>query len=71
MTGIGNLALRDCPPAHATAPREAAMNKQAVYHALEEFLTVFFLAAGPALGAAIVPARLRGLVPGLLAFLRR
>jgi len=47
------------------------MNKQAVYHALEEFLTVFFLAAGPALGAAIVPARLRGLVPGLLAFLRR
>lgn len=50
---------------------EYAMNRQAVYDTLQEFLTVFFLAAGPALGAAIAVAWLVGLALGLFAVLTR
>jgi flagellar biosynthesis protein FliQ len=47
------------------------MTKQAVYDALQEFVTVTFLAAGPALGAAIAVAWLVGLTLGLFAVLTR
>jgi hypothetical protein len=47
------------------------MNKQAVLNYLEEFVTVFFLAAGPALGAVIALVWLVGLVLGLIAVLTR
>lgn len=47
------------------------MTKQAVYDALQEVLTVTFLAAGPALGAVIAVAWLVGLVLGLVAVLTR
>lgn len=55
-----------------TSPAEEfAMNRQAVYDTLQEFVTVFFLAAGPALGAAIAAAWLVGLILGLFAVLTR
>jgi len=47
------------------------VKKQAISGALEEFVTIFFLAAGPALGAAIAVAWLVGLVLGLFAVLTR
>jgi len=47
------------------------MNRQAVLDTLQEAVTVFFLAAGPALGAAIAVAWLAGLVLGLFALLTR
>ena len=47
------------------------MNRQAVLDSLQEFLTVFFLTAGPALGAAVALAWLVGLVWGLIALLTR
>ncbi len=47
------------------------MKKQAISGALEEFVTIFFLAAGPVLGAAIAIAWLVGLVLGLFAVLTR
>jgi hypothetical protein len=50
---------------------EAEVKKQAVSKGLEEFITIFFLAAGPALGAAIALAWLVGLVLGLIAVLTR
>jgi hypothetical protein len=43
------------------------MNKQAVFEDLQELVTLFFLAAGPALGALIAVAWLLGLVLGLFA----
>ncbi len=50
---------------------EADVKKRAISGALEEFVTIFFLAAGPALGAAIAVAWLVGLVLGLFAVLTR
>jgi len=50
---------------------EAGMNKQAVLENLQELVTLFFLAAGPALGAAIAVAWLVGLVLGLFAVITR
>lgn len=50
---------------------EAEVKKQAISNALEEFVTIFFLAAGPVLGAAIATAWLIGLVLGLFAVLTR
>jgi len=47
------------------------MNKQAVLEDLQKLVTLFFLAAGPALGAAIAVAWLIGLGLGLLAVLTR
>jgi len=47
------------------------MTKQAILDGLQELFTVFFLAAGPALGAAIALAFLTGLVLGLFAVLTR
>ena len=47
------------------------MDRQAVYDTLQEFLTVTFLTAGPALGAAIAVGWLVGLVLGLIAVLTR
>ena len=47
------------------------MNRQEAYDALQEFVTVTFLTAGPALGAAIAAAWLVGLVLGLFAVLTR
>ena len=47
------------------------MNRQAVLDTLQEFVTVFFLTAGPALGAAIALAWLVGLAWGLVAVLAR
>jgi hypothetical protein len=61
-------------PARASslqAVAEAEVKKQAVSKGLEEFITIFFLAAGPALGAAIAVAWLVGLVLGLVAVLTR
>jgi hypothetical protein len=64
----GKLSLfHRCP----SPTEEFAMNRQAVYDTLQEFVTVFFLAAGPALGAAIAVAWLAGLVLGLIAVLTR
>ena len=40
------------------------MNRQAVFDLLEEVLTISFLTAGPALGAAIALAWLIGLISG-------
>ena len=50
---------------------EADVKKQAISGALEEFITIFFLAAGPVLGAVIAVAWLVGLVLGLIAVLTR
>ncbi len=47
------------------------MTKQAFLDSLQELVTLFFLAAGPALGAAIALAWLVGLVLGLFAVLTR
>jgi len=47
------------------------MNSQAVLDTLQEMVTVFFLAAGPALGAAIALAWVTGLILGLFAVLTR
>jgi hypothetical protein len=47
------------------------MNRQATYDALQELVTVTFLTAGPALGAAIALAWLLGLALGLFAVLTR
>ena len=47
------------------------MNKEAVVENLQEFVTVFFLAAGPVLGAAIAAAWLVGLALGLVAVITR
>ncbi|MFB3921875.1 MAG: hypothetical protein ACE145_09145 [Terriglobia bacterium] len=47
------------------------MNRQAVYDTLQELVTVTFLSAGPALGAAIALAWLIGLTLGLFAVLTR
>ena len=56
----------------STSPaRVYAMNRQAVYDTLQEFVTVTFLTAGPALGAAIAVAWLVGLALGLFAVLTR
>jgi len=50
---------------------EADVKMQAISGALEEFITIFFLAAGPVLGAVIAVAWLVGLVLGLIAVLTR
>lgn len=50
---------------------EAGMNKQAVVEDLQELVTLFFLTAGPALGAAIAVAWLVGLGLGLFAVVTR
>jgi type III secretory pathway component EscS len=47
------------------------MNRQAILNALEEAVLIFFLTAGPVLGAAIAFAWLVGLVLGLFAVLTR
>lgn len=47
------------------------MNKQAIFNNLDELVTIVFLAAGPALGAAIAVAWLVGLGLGLFAVLTR
>lgn len=47
------------------------MNRQAVSNFLEEAVTVFFLTAGPALGAVIALAWLIGLIYGTLTVLLR
>jgi len=47
------------------------MDRQAVFDTLQEFVTVTFLTAGPALGAAIAVAWLVGLVLGLFAVVTR
>jgi hypothetical protein len=47
------------------------MNKQAVLEDLHEMVTLFFLAAGPALGALIAVAWRVGLVLGLFAVITR
>ena len=47
------------------------MNRQAVYDTLQELVTVTFLSAGPALGAAIAVAWLIGLTLGIFAVLTR
>lgn len=47
------------------------MSRQGIYDALEEVVTVFFLTAGPALGAAIAVAWLIGLICGTCAALFR
>lgn len=47
------------------------MTRQAVYDTWEEVVTIVFLTAGPALGAAIAVAWLVGLVVGLIAVLTR
>jgi len=48
-----------------------SMNRQGILNTLEEAVSVFFLAAGPALGAAIALAWVLGLVLGLFAVLTR
>ena len=53
------------------AATEVGMNRQGILNALEEVVSIFFLAAGPALGAAIAFAWLLGLVLGLFAVLTR
>jgi hypothetical protein len=50
---------------------EIGVKKQGIPGVLEEFVTIFFLAAGPALGAAIALVWLVGLVLGLFAVLTR
>ncbi len=47
------------------------MTRQAFLDGLQELATLFFLAAGPALGAAIALAWLVGLVLGVFAVLTR
>jgi hypothetical protein len=47
------------------------MNKQAVFEDLQELVTLFFLAAGPALGALIAVTWLIGLALGLFAVITR
>lgn len=47
------------------------MNRQAALDTLQEVVTIFFLTAGPALGAAIAVAWVVGLVLGLFAVLTR
>jgi hypothetical protein len=47
------------------------MNRQAFLNRLEEGISIFFLAAGPVLGAAIALAWVLGLVMGLFAVLTR
>jgi hypothetical protein len=47
------------------------MNRHGVYDAPQEVVTITFLSAGPALGAAIAVASLVGLVLGLVAVLTR
>ena len=47
------------------------MNQQGVYDTLQEVVTITFLSAGPALGAAIAVAWLVGLALGLFAVLTR
>ena len=47
------------------------MNRQGILNTLEEAVSIFFLAAGPALGAAIAFAWVLGLVLGLFAVLTR
>ena len=50
---------------------EGTMKKQAVLEALQEFVTVGFLTAGPALGATIAIVWLVGLVLGIVALVTR
>ena len=45
------------------------MGKQGALDKLQEYVTVFFLSAGPTLGAAIAIAWVIGLILGLLALL--
>jgi len=47
------------------------MGKQGALDILQEVISIFFLAAGPALGAAIAVAWLGGLILGLVAVLTR
>lgn len=47
------------------------MNKETISNALQEFVTVFFLAAGPPRGAAITLTWLLGVALGLVAVLTR
>jgi hypothetical protein len=47
------------------------MKKQAVLDALQEFVTVGFLTAGPALGATIAVVWLIGLILGIVALVTR
>ena len=48
-----------------------SMNRQGILNTLEQGVSIFFLAAGPALGAAIALAWVLGLVLGLFAVLTR
>jgi hypothetical protein len=47
------------------------MGKGALWGELQEFVTVFFLAAGPTLGAVIAATWVLGLILGLIAVLTR
>ena len=47
------------------------MNRQGILNTLEEAVSIFFLAAGPALGLAIAFAWVLGLALGLFAVLTR
>lgn len=47
------------------------MSRQAILNGLQEFVTVFFLSAGPVLGATIAMAWLIGLALGLFAVITR
>ena len=47
------------------------MPRQAIANTLQEIVTLFFLSAGPALGAAIALAWVVGLVLGLIAVITR
>jgi hypothetical protein len=47
------------------------MNRQGILNTLEETVSIFFLAAGPALGLAIALAWVLGLALGLFAVLTR
>jgi len=70
-SGIRAGAARLPLPAQAGLPREAGVNKETISNALQEFVTVFFLAAGPPRGAAITLTWLLGVALGLVAVLTR
>ena len=53
------------------AVTEVSMNRQGILNTLEEAVSVVFLAAGPALGAAIALTWVLGLALGLFAVLTR
>ena len=53
------------------AGTEVSMNRQAILNRLGAGVSIFFLAAGPVLGAAIALAWVLGLALGLFAVLTR